>query len=200
MRFNVFTALLASATVITAMNINPVTVTSITPEQALAIQNAEASYVATLTKDPAFTSLVLALATDSSAINRFTSVAYQLQSQRPTGSGIIAAANSAIDMLPSPAASFLHSVLGENIAIASRVLNDEGANPNPQGKFWLERLRAKLTRAVSPTTKLVSTTVGGSSTVVALVTATANAGGEGARMARAAGVAMGVLGAAAAVL
>jgi hypothetical protein len=65
------------------------------------------------------------LATDSSALDAFTSAAAALQTVQPTGSSAIAAAKSLIDKLPGPASSFYNSVLSADISIASSVVNHQ---------------------------------------------------------------------------
>jgi hypothetical protein len=92
--------------------------------QSAAFLSAEASYLKSLTGDPAFTSLVLQIATDTAALDGFTSAAGQLATLQPTGSAAIEAAKSVINQLPSDAAAFYNSVLSADISIASSVVNN----------------------------------------------------------------------------
>jgi hypothetical protein len=64
------------------------------------------------------------LATDSTALDAFTSAAGALETVQPTGSSAIAAAKSLIDKLPGPASSFYNSVLNADISIASSIVNN----------------------------------------------------------------------------
>lgn len=64
------------------------------------------------------------LATDTAALASFTAIAASI-SNIPTGAAEVSQLESLIDALPSPAASFYSSVLSEEIAIASSVLNNE---------------------------------------------------------------------------
>jgi hypothetical protein len=66
------------------------------------------------------------LATDSSALDAFTSAAAALATVSPGEAGAVAGASSLIAQLPSPAASFYNSVLSVDIAIASSIVNNVG--------------------------------------------------------------------------
>jgi hypothetical protein len=65
----------------------------------------------------------MSLATDSTALDAFTSAAGALATVQPTGSSAIAAAKSLIDKLPGPASSFYNSVLSADVSIASSIVN-----------------------------------------------------------------------------
>jgi hypothetical protein len=78
------------------------------------------------------------LATDSSALDAFTSAAGALATVSPGQSGGVASASALIAQLPGPAASFYNSVLSKDIAIVSSVVNNvgTGATGSAKGESW----------------------------------------------------------------
>ncbi|KAI9860059.1 MAG: hypothetical protein M1813_006407 [Trichoglossum hirsutum] len=104
--------------------IDPLTVTSVTPEQSSAINQAVSSLVAPITTDPVFSSIIRGLATDKSAssvLNEF------LAQPTPTGSEGRARFNSIVNKMPPDAQSYFRSFTAAEASIESRILNSESA-------------------------------------------------------------------------
>ncbi|KAE9984031.1 hypothetical protein BLS_003182 [Venturia inaequalis] len=120
------TILLASLAVLASASpaIDPLTLTSLSPAQETAYASANEAYLESLTADPAFASLLMNLASDTTALAAFTSAAGALASVQPGQTDGIAQASSVINQLPSSAAAFYNSVLSMDIAIASSVVNN----------------------------------------------------------------------------
>ncbi|TLD36079.1 hypothetical protein E2P81_ATG02968 [Venturia nashicola] len=185
-------AVLASA----SPAIDPLTVTSLSPAQATAYASANEAYLQSLTEDPAFTSLVMNLASDTSALAAFTSAAGALASVNPGQSEGIAQASSVINQLPSSAAAFYNSVLSMDIAIASSVVNSGAAASG--SSTGVSSSGASTARSTG------STTSTGSATSVPNSAATGSSSSQAAAptnaVLQAAGVAIGAFGAIVAML
>ncbi|RDI83871.1 hypothetical protein Vi05172_g6290 [Venturia inaequalis] len=120
------TILLTSLAVLASASpaIDPLTLTSLSPAQETAYASANEAYLESLTADPAYASLLMNLASDTTALAAFTSAAGALASVQPGQTDGIAQASSVINQLPSSAAAFYNSVLSMDIAIASSVVNN----------------------------------------------------------------------------
>jgi hypothetical protein len=94
--------------------------------QSAAYFSAEQELIQSLTNGPDFTSILLEVATETGALAAFTSAANALTAGVPTGSGVIEAAQSLISVLPSGIASYYNSILSAELSIASSVVNDKG--------------------------------------------------------------------------
>lgn len=91
--------------------------------QSSALLAAFEPFATSLANDPDLTSVAMDLATDSAALSSFTAIAASI-SNIPTGAAEVSQLETLIAALPSPAASFYSSVLNQEIAIASSVLNN----------------------------------------------------------------------------
>jgi len=189
------TIIIALAALVSASPaIDPLTVTSLSPAQITAYASAESAYLASLTGEPAFTSLIMELATDSSALDAFTSAAAALATVSPGQSGAVAGASSLIAQLPGPAASFYNSVLNADIAIASSVVNNVGTSA-ASGSSGSSGTAKTSSHASTGTAANAASTSGSTATATA-----STAGAPTNAVVKAAGVAFGVFGAAVAML
>jgi hypothetical protein len=91
-------------------------------EQSAAIVSAELSYFSSVATDPAYTSIFMAVATDTSAIAALTS-AVGAMTAIPTGKDQVDQYKSLIGQLPSPASSLLNSIYSQALAIESSIIN-----------------------------------------------------------------------------
>jgi len=196
----IFTSILA-ALVSASPAIDPLTVTSLSPAQITAYASAEAAYLTSLTADPAFTSLVMELATDSSALAAFTSAAGALATISPSNKGAVSAASSLIAQLPGPAASFYNSVLSVDIGIASSVVNNiPGASGSTKGASSGTASTGTHSATSTGTAAGGATTQGSTSTGSASPAASGSGAAPTNAVVKAAGVAIGIFGAAIAML
>jgi len=202
---SIFLTSVLAALVSASPAIDPLTVTSLSPAQVTAYASAEAAYLQSLTADPAFTSLVLEIATDSSALAAFTSAAGALATISPSNADAIAEASSLIAGLPGPAASFYNSVLSEDVAIASSVVNNVSGGSGGTTKGASSGTASTGTHSAHSATS-TGTAAGGSTTQASTSAGSASpaASGSGAAptnaVIKAAGVAIGIFGAAVAML
>ncbi|QDS69503.1 hypothetical protein FKW77_006949 [Venturia effusa] len=178
--------------------VDPLTVTSLSPAQATAYASANADYLMSLTADPAFTSLIMNLASDSSVLAAFTSAAGALSGVQPGQSDGLAVASSVINQLPSDAASFYNSVMSKEIGIASSVVNNVATSGASSGSS-----------SSSGTARVTAASVSGTSSRTGSATAVPNSAATGTSstaaaptnaVVKAAGVAIGIFGAAVAML
>jgi hypothetical protein len=155
--------------------------------QSSALVDAGSSYFDQLMTDPALTSIILGLETNTAELAAVTSLAGSL-SALPTGSAGLEEAHSIINQLPPGPSSFFNSLLNAEISIASSVLNN-GAVATTGGSG---------TGAVLSTPTATGTGSSGSSTGSVSQVSKNAAATPG--FAKAAGVAVGVFGAAVALL
>jgi hypothetical protein len=75
------------------------------------------------------------VATQTDLANAFTSAAAALTGGVPTGTGVLDAAKSLISVLPSPVRDYYNNILSAELSIASSVVNDPGLATGgpPQG-------------------------------------------------------------------
>lgn len=75
------------------------------------------------------------VATETALAEAFTSAANALTGGVPTGTAVLDAAKSLISVLPSPVADYYNSILSAELSIASSVVNDPGLATGgpPQG-------------------------------------------------------------------
>ena len=66
------------------------------------------------------------VATETALADAFTSAANALTGGVPTGTAVLDAAKSLISVLPSPVADYYNSILSAELSIASSVVNDPG--------------------------------------------------------------------------
>jgi len=189
----IFTSILA-ALVSASPAIDPLTVTSLSPAQITAYASAESAYLESLTGEPAFTSLIMELATDSSALDAFTSAAAALATVSPGQPGGVAGASSLIAQLPGPAASFYNSVLSKDIEIVSSVVNNVGTSATGGAKASTGTSGSTKTSASGTATGTAANAATSGSSSLSTAAAPTNA------VVKAAGVAFGVFGAAVAML
>lgn len=129
-RITLSTALVSIVSLATAADINPLTVTSAGSQQADALLSAFGPYISSVVNsDAALTSVASALATNPSVLSSFAAVAASI-SNVPTDAGDFAQFSSLVAELPTPAQSFYSSVMSQEVAIVSSVLNSNGSAPS----------------------------------------------------------------------
>ena len=94
--------------------------------KSAAFFSAEQQLISSLTNGPDFTSILMQVATETALADAFTSAAAALTGGVPTGTAVLEAAKSLISVLPSPVADYYNSILSAELSIASSVVNDPG--------------------------------------------------------------------------
>ena len=133
-----------------------------TPHQSSAISRAESSYIASLTKAPAFTSIVIELATATG--RPLAAIVSLVNGPISTGTARDAQVSSVLAQLPPNARSYISSVVRAEESIVSRVLAS-GTNAPAYTPPTRSATKTSATKTTTKTSLLVGTSTAVSNSV-----------------------------------
>lgn len=180
---------------------------SIDAAQSSALVNAFSSYYGAVFANPAATSALAALETNTAVIAQLSGLIGGDAAQA-TNTAALASVNSVIDILPSDQASVLHSIIAGEVSIVNSVLSTTAAVANPTTTYIVSSGTSSgaavtlsgSSRMTTSTSTGTSTTAAAGSSTRTSGTAAATATTAGAPALKAAGLLAGVFGAAVAML